>query len=313
MLAGGHAYTFRHRELGELGRIILQETPDGQCHISSEVVGDPSDPMTDERLKIFRPLGEQIIHILESALGSGQHTKPDSQLFIPKPFPPHEEIIESRLIPCERCGALAAQLIFAESTGDFGELEDCARKMFMQYRDHNVPTWVIGEPLGVPGLDTPARILKVWPSREPIQQMTANAFNAELDKLLERHCRPLPDYLSHVFKPKPPKEFEKPCSPGHCLRMLNENMRTDILKNVHQGIHQQKEKKSKKSPLVMLIKSIEDVLALFGSINLRVERNPFNADRYYHFDPEQDYQHDIKLLKFQLKELKKILKDIRSF
>lgn len=63
----------------------------------------------------------------------------------------------------------------------------------------------------------------------------------------------------------------------------------------------------------MLIKSIEDVLALFGSINLRVERNPFNADRYYHFDPEQDYQHDIKLLKFQLKELKKILKDIRSF
>ena len=61
----------------------------------------------------------------------------------------------------------------------------------------------------------------------------------------------------------------------------------------------------------MLIKSIEDVLALFGSNNLYVERNPFNADRYYQFDPEQDYQHDIKLLKFHLKELKKILKDIR--
>ena len=63
----------------------------------------------------------------------------------------------------------------------------------------------------------------------------------------------------------------------------------------------------------MLIKSIEDVLALFGSLNLPVERNPFNADRHYQFDPGPDCKHDIKLLKFQLKELKKILKDIRSF
>ena len=63
----------------------------------------------------------------------------------------------------------------------------------------------------------------------------------------------------------------------------------------------------------MLIKSIEDVLALFGNLNLPVERNPFNADRHYQFDPGPDCKHDIKLLKFQLKELKKILKDIRSF
>jgi hypothetical protein len=50
--------------------------------------------MTDERLKIFRPLGEQIIHILESALGSGQHTKPDSQSFIPKPAKPEPKRVK---------------------------------------------------------------------------------------------------------------------------------------------------------------------------------------------------------------------------
>ena len=47
-LAGAWAYVFRHRVLGELGRILLQELDDGRCHISCEVVGDPSDPMTTQ-------------------------------------------------------------------------------------------------------------------------------------------------------------------------------------------------------------------------------------------------------------------------
>ncbi len=31
-------------------------------------------------------------------------------------------------------------------------------------------------------------------------------------------------------------KIEKPCSPGHCLKMLNDYMRTDILRSVHQHI-----------------------------------------------------------------------------
>jgi hypothetical protein len=38
----------RHRVLGELGRILLQELDDARCHVSCEVVGDPSDPMTTQ-------------------------------------------------------------------------------------------------------------------------------------------------------------------------------------------------------------------------------------------------------------------------
>src|SRR5271166_6204946 len=42
-LSDAWAYVFRHRVLGELGRILLQELDDGRCHISCEVFGDPSD------------------------------------------------------------------------------------------------------------------------------------------------------------------------------------------------------------------------------------------------------------------------------
>ena len=110
-------------------------------------------------------------------------------------------------------------------------------------------------------------------------------------------------------------KIEKPCSPGHCLGMLNDNMRTDILRNVHHGIEFRKDNRDKKSPLEMLIESIEDVLATYEGYNLfeLIERNPFNANPSYPFDPKSDYQHDIKLLKSQLRSLKKILASLDRF
>jgi hypothetical protein len=64
------AYVFRHRVLGELGRILLQESGDGRCHISCEVVGDPSDPMTAQRIAIFQPLGLELTRQMEMAMGT---------------------------------------------------------------------------------------------------------------------------------------------------------------------------------------------------------------------------------------------------
>jgi hypothetical protein len=48
----GWAFVFRHRVLGEVGRIVLQDTQDGRTHFSYELVGDPGDPMTAERAAI---------------------------------------------------------------------------------------------------------------------------------------------------------------------------------------------------------------------------------------------------------------------
>ena len=62
--------------------------------------------------------------------------------------------------------------------------------------------------------------------------------------------------------------------------MLNANMRTDILRHVHGGIEKRKDSPAKKSPLVMLIESIEDVVASFFVIVVRnaieqlVEKEP---------------------------------------
>ena len=108
-------------------------------------------------------------------------------------------------------------------------------------------------------------------------------------------------------------KLEKPCSPGHCLGMLNANMRTDILRHVHGGIEKRKDKPTRKSPLVMLIESIEDVLEIFedDSLFLTTVPNPFNSDpKYYRFEQETDSKHDVKLLKSQLASLRKILAEI---
>jgi DNA invertase Pin-like site-specific DNA recombinase len=69
-LSGAWVYVFRHRVLGELGRILLQELDDGRCHISCEVVGDPSDPMTTQQTAIFKPLGLELTREMESTFGA---------------------------------------------------------------------------------------------------------------------------------------------------------------------------------------------------------------------------------------------------
>ena len=120
-------------------------------------------------------------------------------------------------------------------------------------------------------------------------------------------------------------KIEKPVSPGHCLGMLNDHMRTDMLRGVHKGVRarmdeqdakwearprgQSDSQSRRKSPLEMLIESIEDVLARFEGRDLFavIGRNPFNAGPYRRFQREPDYHHDIALLKLQLQALREIL------
>lgn len=67
--SNGVAFNFRHTELGDLGRILLQDRPDGQTQITCEVVGDPNDPMTAKRAAIFEPIGRELSDQLDKALG----------------------------------------------------------------------------------------------------------------------------------------------------------------------------------------------------------------------------------------------------
>ena len=185
VLQGNQAYIFRHVELGDLGRIVLQGLPNGHCQIFSEVADDPDDPMTTIRKEMFTPLSVQVTNAMEALLGEGSLGGA-----IPPSSPgSNTEVVESKLIPCERCGDNAALLIFANDATTPGDFEDYARKMYHKYKELDVPTWIIGPPVGeLAESRTPTQVMKVWPSRDCIVTTTADEFNAELDALLDKHC-----------------------------------------------------------------------------------------------------------------------------
>jgi len=134
---------------------------------------------------MFAPLSEQVTNAMEALLAKGSLSGA-----IPPPSPRgNTEVVESKLIPCGRCGDNAALLIFADDATTPGDFEDYARKMYHKYKELDVPTWIIGPPAGeLADSRTPTQVMKVWPSREDIVTITADEFNAELDALLGKHC-----------------------------------------------------------------------------------------------------------------------------
>jgi hypothetical protein len=180
MFSGRTVYVFRSLQLG---RILVQELGDGRCHLSCEVVGDPADPMTAQRTAIFEPLGLELTRRMGMAMGTTAEGAPP-----PRP-PQAKEVIESKIIPCERCGAVVAMLVFAPAATDPGRFEDYARKMYPQYSRLNVPAWIIGPALGAgPLIERPADALKVWPTRGPIERLRPAQLNARVDPLATGHC-----------------------------------------------------------------------------------------------------------------------------
>jgi hypothetical protein len=142
--------------------------------------------MTAKRAAIFQPLGIELAQRMEAMTGPAPAGFPVT----PPPRPPApKEMIESRLIPCERCGIMLAMLIFAPEATDAGGFEDYARKMYPEYTRLDLQTWIIGPALGNgPLMDRPADILKIWPAREPIKRQRPAEFNSMLDRLVTGHC-----------------------------------------------------------------------------------------------------------------------------
>lgn len=183
---GGMAYVFRHQDLGLLGRLVLQVFAGVHTHISLELAGDPADPMTAKRAELFKPLAAELTHRLE-ALGGSMEYPPG--MTAPSP-PPSYDLVESKMMQCERCDAGVALLIFADQATDHGGLEDYARKMYPQVTELNLPTYVIGPPVGNEPLpERPADILKIWPDREPVRRLRPDEFNPIIEQLARTHCR----------------------------------------------------------------------------------------------------------------------------
>ena len=98
--------------------------------------------MTTQREAIFKPLGLELTRQMEAVMC---RTPEDAGSVDIPPRPPEiKGMIESKLIPCERCGTVVAMLIFAPNATDPGHFEDYARKMYPHYNQLNVPTWILG-------------------------------------------------------------------------------------------------------------------------------------------------------------------------
>lgn len=184
-LASGWAYVFRHTTLGQLGRIVLEDYPDGRAQVTCEIAGDPADPMTAQRQALFAPVALDLVHRLETQTGSGG----GERVAPPRRPPEPAERIASKLIQCDTCEADVALLIFAAQATDAGGLEDYARTMFPHVKAMNLPTYVLGPPRGTaPPAERPCDVLKMWPDRAPVRRVHPDAFNATLATLARTHC-----------------------------------------------------------------------------------------------------------------------------
>ena len=89
---GGMVFQFRHKSLGELGRLVLQDRADGYCHITSEVVGDPDDPMTKTRSELFLPISEQLTAAIKAATSAKGRPPASTPTQVKTPPAPMERI-----------------------------------------------------------------------------------------------------------------------------------------------------------------------------------------------------------------------------
>ena len=182
-------HVFRHRTLGNLGRIVARDAPGGQCMLSSEVSGHPDDPMTWTRREGFEPIAREILAEMDRLVErNGATVTP----VLPPPSSPGMWL-ENKILQCNHCDAFVARLVFAPEVADEGRFEDHARMLFGTVREIDVPTWIIGPDLGGgPPEMRPADIMQVWPVRGPIRRLRPAEFNPELDAIQEGHCRPDP-------------------------------------------------------------------------------------------------------------------------
>ena len=64
-LPNGKIYAFSHRQLGELGRLIITDAGAGRAQVSAEVAhGDLSDPLYLQRLNLFSQVAQACLEAL---------------------------------------------------------------------------------------------------------------------------------------------------------------------------------------------------------------------------------------------------------
>jgi hypothetical protein len=180
------AYTLRHAAMGDLGRLVISDM-NGMSHFSSEVVGDPLDPLTKKRQKILEPITKAMIAEVEKAT-KAKNMNLDVNYFKHK-MKPQKQLIPSKILPCLKCNKIVAHLIFADDSEDQHKLEDYFRLMYPKIKEIDVPTWIVGKEEIYSPKNIITFVMKVWPKKdETAVKVSFDEFNLMLNKIQNGHC-----------------------------------------------------------------------------------------------------------------------------
>ncbi len=185
---GGYAYTVEEKQLGQLGRILLQGVGGGQTHLSVEIFGDQDDPFIEQRKAILEPIGQKIMSLLHEKVSE---TLNEGESFVTIPYVPSDkmETVQLKVDLCEKCGQPSSMLIFAPEAKDQALFENYAAKLRHKYEKDKVPTWIIGAVAKEQPPEGPSCfVLKVWPKRGEIKALRPDELNPLIENLNRAHC-----------------------------------------------------------------------------------------------------------------------------
>ena len=97
--------------------------------------------------------------------------------------------VATSLQQCVHCRKDIALLIFGDHAADAAGLEAYARLMAELIEHTDLPTYVIAPPSDSRDLDSPALLLKVYPSREEPGFTTPSEWEQRIRRLSEEHCK----------------------------------------------------------------------------------------------------------------------------
>ena len=183
---GNPSWCLSHVDLGDLGRLVVQPTADGQSRILTEITRGGDEAMAERRREVFAPIARVLSEELQRLLGKSE----DEPVADYEPLSGPTRVVPSKMLQCSRCDAFHAHLVFVDDAATAGDLENTARLMFAKIRQLDLPTWIVGAPMERPVPEhTRAMILKVWPDRQDIRWMMPDELNAILESVECRHCR----------------------------------------------------------------------------------------------------------------------------
>ncbi|APJ05247.1 hypothetical protein [Silvanigrella aquatica] len=180
------AFILRHQVMGDLGRLVISDM-NGMSHFSSEVIGDPLDPLTKKRQEILEPITKAMITEVEKATKVKDVNLDASQF--KHNMKPQKQLIPSKILPCLKCNKTVAHLIFADDAENQAQLEDYYRLMYPKIKEIDVPTWIIGKEEIYSPKNIITYVMKVWPKKdETAVKVSFDEFNLMLNKIQNGHC-----------------------------------------------------------------------------------------------------------------------------